>query len=627
MADTPLGYWRLGEATGTVAMDQLTTHNGTYANNPALSQPGALFRDPATSVGFNGTTQYVQIATDASLSTSRFSVEIWARPTGGAGVYHGVIASRNYPQGWSVYVADSGDWEFWVNSGTTMITLDGGAAPLNAWHHLVGTFDGTTATLYVDGVATAASAVTAYQPQNGNPLEIAQSEPGTNFYFPGQLEEAAVYGTALSPTQVRNHYRVGTTGTPTATPTPMPTATPTATSTPIPTATSTPTATATATQTPLPAANPIVLENQQPGTAGWQIPTAGSRLADDTSNQIKGYSLAVSVNKGSSLPFAVTVNPAQTFTIAFYRMGWYGGAGGRLMLQTPVLNGVAQPACPVVDTATLLVACSWTSSYTLSVPTTWTDGLYLAILTNAQGYQNYTPFVIRDDARQASLLYQQPVNTYQAYNDWGGKSLYTFNSTSNVRAYKVSFDRPYAGDGSGDYFGWEVYLVRWQEQQGYDVTYSTDMDAEVNPGRLRSVKGVLVPGHSEYWSKGMYDEAQGARRGRESRLPGLQRDLLAGTLRSLVERCRESGAGLVQDVRGTQSGRSDHGQQSSTDHHPVAQASGQPSRAVLDRCPVHVPDGCRVEQHGAVCGDQQHQLGLCQLRVHRGVQCRGSDRL
>src|SRR5262249_17591756 len=148
---------------------------------------------------------------------------------------------------------------------------------------------------------------------------------------------------------------------------------------------------------------------------------------------------------------------------------------------------------------------------TLAVPTTWTDGVYLAVLSNASGFQNYVPFVVRNDARAAGLLYQQPVNTYQAYNSWGGKSLYTFNSSGGTPTYKVSFDRPYNGDGSGDYFGWEVYLVQWLEQSGYDVTYNTDLDAELNAARPRSVKGVIIPGHSEYWTKAMYDGAQAAR--------------------------------------------------------------------------------------------------------------------
>src|SRR5260370_32432180 len=96
----------------------------------------------------------------------------------------------------------------------------------------------------------------------------------------------------------------------------------------------------------------------------------------------------------------------------------------------------------MVDAATMLVACNWTSSYTLTVPTSWTDGLYMAVLTNAAGYQNYAPFVVRDDARQAGLLYQQPVNTYQAYNGCGGQSLYPFGSSGRPPAYKVAFDRP-----------------------------------------------------------------------------------------------------------------------------------------------------------------------------------------
>src|SRR5439155_21737696 len=126
-------------------------------------------------------------------------------------------------------------------------------------------------------------------------------------------------------------------------------------------------------------------ENQQPGTDQWQVPNTGFQLADDTSNQIKGYSSATSVNKGGTLNFSVTVNLAQMFTITFYRMGWYGGLGGRLMLKTASIAGVRQASCPIVDSATLLRACNWSASYTLTVPTSWTDGVYLAVRSNAQG--------------------------------------------------------------------------------------------------------------------------------------------------------------------------------------------------------------------------------------------------
>lgn len=257
--------------------------------------------------------------------------------------------------------------------------------------------------------------------------------------------------------------------------------------------------------------NPIVVENRQPGTDAWLIPDPGYQQADDTGNQIKGYASSPSVNKGSTLTFYVTTNPAQSFTIDIYRTGWYAGLGGRLMQHVGPFAGVSQPDCPTVDAATSLIECNWTPSYSLAIPASWTDGVYLAVISSDAKYQNYVPFVVRDDARKAGLVYQQPVNTYQAYNSWGGKSLYTYNSLAAARAYKVSFDRPYADDGSGDYFGWETYLLSWLEQQGYDVTYITDVDADGNAARLRSVKGVIVAGHAEYWSKGMYDAAQSAR--------------------------------------------------------------------------------------------------------------------
>src|SRR5437667_9443599 len=142
--------------------------------------------------------------------------------------------------------------------------------------------------------------------------------------------------------------------------------------------------------------NPIVIENQQPGSTGWQA----SRYASDTGGQIKGYASATSVNKGMPITFYVTVNPDQTFTIDVYRVGWYQGLGGRLLQHIGPFNGPRQAPCPV-NAATGLIACNWSPSYTLSVPTTWTSGIYLAVLTNAQSYQNYIVFVERDDSRVA----------------------------------------------------------------------------------------------------------------------------------------------------------------------------------------------------------------------------------
>jgi hypothetical protein len=269
--------------------------------------------------------------------------------------------------------------------------------------------------------------------------------------------------------------------------------------------------------------NPIVIENQQPGTSQWRI---SGTTATDAAGQIKGYASATSVNKGASITFNVTVNPAQTYTIDVYRIGWYQGLGGRLMQHIGPLSGFQQTTCPT-DSTTGMIECNWTPSYTLSTSTSWTSGIYLALLTNAQNYQNYIVFVVRDDSRSAALLYQQPVATYQAYNDYPfdnktGKSLYAFNSygaktvTGGLNAAKVSFDRPYLGDGTGIDWGqsvisWEISFVRWMEKSGYDVAYSTDVDTHADGGQLLKYRGILSVGHDEYWSKPMYDAVTAAR--------------------------------------------------------------------------------------------------------------------
>ncbi len=262
----------------------------------------------------------------------------------------------------------------------------------------------------------------------------------------------------------------------------------------------------------LAASNPIVIENRQPGSTGWQL---SSKVSSEDTNEIRGYASAVSINKGQSITFYVTVNPAQTFNIDVYRVGWYGGTGGRLMQQIGPLKGATQTfPCPM-DSVTGMISCNWSASYSLTVPTTWTDGIYLARLSNANGYTNYIIFAVRDDSRMADLLYSQPVNTYQAYNNWPadhihGKDLHAIDSSGpntiggDARAVKVSFDRPYSKNGAHLFFNWEIYFIHWMEKMGYDVTYTTNIDMHANPKRMAAFKGVLSVGHDEYWSKPMY---------------------------------------------------------------------------------------------------------------------------
>jgi hypothetical protein len=262
--------------------------------------------------------------------------------------------------------------------------------------------------------------------------------------------------------------------------------------------------------------NPVVVENQQPGTSAWQL----SQTADDVNGQIKGYASTTSVLQGGSVNLYVSVNPAQAFNVDVYRIGYYGGLGGRLRLHAGPINGVTQAAC-LPDATTGMIDCGWTASYTVAVGADWTSGVYLTLLSNAAGWKNYVPFVVRD-GRPAQFLYQSAVNTGQAYNNYPndqktGKSLYEWNSfgantmTGTTRAAKVSFNRPYNNYGDGGFVSWELQLVRWLEKNGYDVTYSTDVDTHANGAELLRHKAFFSTGHDEYWSKEMYDAAQSAR--------------------------------------------------------------------------------------------------------------------
>ncbi len=271
----------------------------------------------------------------------------------------------------------------------------------------------------------------------------------------------------------------------------------------------------------------IALENQLPGTSDWQL------TRPSLNREIEGYASLTSVNRGRQIDlFVNTTNSA--FTLEVFRVGWYGGAGGRRMFGPVVVPGIVQ-SVPQMDLNTRLVECNWTNPYTLQIPggasdpTNWPSGAYLAKLTGGDdGKQSYIIFAVRDDARPSGLLVQMSFTTYQAYNNWGGASLYPFNSPGG-RAFKVSFNRPYAlistlapstWVGGGEFFGnavevgWECNLVRWLEREGYDVSYCSSLDTHTTTNLLWNHKGFISMGHDEYWSYPMrWNVAAGRDRG------------------------------------------------------------------------------------------------------------------
>lgn len=263
-------------------------------------------------------------------------------------------------------------------------------------------------------------------------------------------------------------------------------------------------------------ANPIAEENCRPGSDGWQV--------EEPSYTIAGFPLPSSVDAGGDVDFFVSTDAAQ-FEIRIYRSGYYDGKGARLVQATEGIRGVQQPPCLEEPSTGLRSCANWKSSYRLEVPADWVSGIYLAVLTRSDdGRQSSIPFVVRDDRRQSDILYQYSLSTYQAYNNYGGKSLYSFNSgrcttvSGAPRAVKVSLARPHIVPPMDptSYFRVEYPMVFWLESQGYDVSYSTSFDTHHSglPGKPNALLGhraFLAVGHDEYWSREMRDAMTQAR--------------------------------------------------------------------------------------------------------------------
>jgi len=199
-------------------------------------------------------------------------------------------------------------------------------------------------------------------------------------------------------------------------------------------------------------ATTIASENQRPGATNWEItrPALGG--------EIEGYASRTSVNAGEPIDLFVNTRDPR-YTIDVFRAGWYGGAGARRVAGPIARDGVAQDI-PPPDPVTGLVECAWRDPYHLDTRDAsgpWPSGVYLARLTTAPaGLQSFIVFVVRDDERPSALLFQSSVTTFAAYNNWGGKSLYGFNSgnapasddvvltiaTSGRRARRAAFRSP-----------------------------------------------------------------------------------------------------------------------------------------------------------------------------------------
>ncbi|WP_419420123.1 N,N-dimethylformamidase beta subunit family domain-containing protein [Legionella sp. D16C41] len=268
-----------------------------------------------------------------------------------------------------------------------------------------------------------------------------------------------------------------------------------------------------------PIQNPIVEENALPGTPGWD-----EQLWKKKEPLIEGYASTTSAAPGDNLEFHVRMlNLPGHYRLDIYRLGWYKGVGARKVACLPSCS-VDKPGqfypTGAMDLDTGELRNTWPVTDKLIVPNNWVSGYYFAlpVLTDKKEvYEKPIPFIIKAAPdKKSTILVKASFNTWQAYNEWGGKSLYRSTAPKDKRqaykerAYKVSFDRPLLIMSNGP-FSREYNMVRFLEKNGYDVSYTTDYDIDQSPEDLKKYKLLISMTHDEYWSKQTRDAFESAR--------------------------------------------------------------------------------------------------------------------
>ena len=199
--------------------------------------------------------------------------------------------------------------------------------------------------------------------------------------------------------------------------------------------------------------------------------------------RIEGFVSSASATCGDNL--SVTTVGSKKFDLDIYRMGYYNHKGARL------IRTLDSPKKITVDSS--------------MVP-----GQYLLKLRSKNRAASFIPLMITGKTAN-NLTFVSSVLTWQSYNQWGGQSLYKgADGSRETKATEVSFERPYDGDGSGQFRYMEQPLLTLIEKQGLDINYLTDFDVDSNPQVFANTSTIVVGGHSEYWTQIMrsrFDEA------------------------------------------------------------------------------------------------------------------------
>ncbi|MEQ1955488.1 DUF4082 domain-containing protein [Mesorhizobium yinganensis] len=284
---------------------------------------------------------------------------------------------------------------------------------------------------------------------------------------------------------------------------------------------------------PVPA-NKITIENAKQGN-----PRSEWYVEGDGDGTIQGFATEISTNIGQTVDFKIATDSTD-YRIDIYRLGYYGGDGARKVgtIDKQLTTAQVQPH-PIVDMSRGLIdAGNWAVSASWQIPGDAVSGVYVAKLTrlDGSGGASQIPFIVRDDSSTSDIVFQTSDTTWQAYNAWGGASLYfgevpvdpadmigymppncSCGITAIGRATAISYNRPIITNGSPtggthDYiFGAEHSAIRWLEENGYDVSYISGVDSARSGSLLLNHDAFLSVGHDEYWSGEQRTNVEAAR--------------------------------------------------------------------------------------------------------------------
>ena len=250
-------------------------------------------------------------------------------------------------------------------------------------------------------------------------------------------------------------------------------------------------------------AGPRAREVTRTGTEAWRI------RKPSPDHQVEAYTTRASGPPGTRVGLKVSTTEAG-YEAAAYRIGAYRGGSGAFVWESGFRRGRVQAAARFEPPGTRTVVAPWRRDLTIDT-TTWEPGFYVLTLRTPTGWEAQVPYVVTSPSASGTVALVAPVTTWQAYNAWGGYSLYE-GPSGDRNSYAVSFDRPYNGaTGANDYRTAAIPIVVRAEQTGVDLSYFTNVDLHVRPGSLDGALGYVSMGHDEYWTPAMRTEVMAAR--------------------------------------------------------------------------------------------------------------------